>query len=963
MHVNGVYLPLSIIFIYGNILLILLIESIKQKIMKKFFKILIITILILLVIIIVIPVFFKGKIIETAKDQINKNLNAKVEFSNLNLSFIRNFPNASIVLKNLSLVGLDDFQSDTLLKFRTFNVKLDVVSAVKMKDINIKGILVDNPVVFARVLKDGRANWDIAKESAEEEETPDTTASEFNTKISLKKFEIRNAYIRYEDESSNMSASLADLNFLLKGDLASDFTNLSINSTTRAVNFIMGGIRYIRDASLSINLNLDANLKNNIYILKENEISLNDLLLAFEGSIEIPNESDILTNMKFATGKTDFKSLLSLVPVVYMQDFKDVKTSGKLSLDGTVKGTYSSEKDILPNASLNLKVENAMFKYPDLPKSADNIQIDIDLLYDGSETDNSQININRFHIDLGGNPVDLTMNIKTPVSDMNLNGIFRANVDLATLSDVVPMNEVTLQGKINSDIDFMGYMSYIENEDYEKFKANGNLSISDFIFNSPDMPGAFKINESSVSFSPRYLQVSNFDAEIGESDVQFAGRLENFIPYVFKDETIRGTFQFKSNLLNLNEFMTSNEEPETAEEDTVPLSVVEVPKNIDFRLASKINKIYYDKLVIDNTTGIIIVKDGKVLLQDLSMNMLEGSMKLKGEYNTQDIKAPLVDFGIQATGIDIPSAFQAFSVIEKLAPIARSATGKVSIDMNYTSLLNDDMTPVLNSIVAKGTFSSASIGLIKSGTFTKIGDALKTKAFDNMTLENVKVGFEIRNGRIYVDPFETKMGTTTMIIGGDQGIDKTMNYNMNVNIPRSVLGSGANESINRLTANAALKGINISPSETLNMDVGVGGSFADPKISIDLKDNVRQSTQAIKEEIKEKAQEVIEKKKEEAKAVVNEQAQRIITEAEERAEQIRQEAARAADKTRNEANTNADKLVNEAKNPIAKRAAEISAKKLRQEGEDKAQKIIKEGNEKADKIVQEAKDRADKLTQ
>ena len=931
--------------------------------MKKFFKILIIIILILIVVIIVTPVFFKGKILQVAKQQINKNVNAKVEFSNLNLSFIRNFPNASVVLKNLSVVGIDDFASDTLLSLKSFDIRLDVMSAIKMENINIKGILIDNPVVFARVLKDGKANWDIAKATEEVEEEVDTTVSEFTTKISLKKLEIRDARIKYSDESSNLFAGLDHFNFLLKGDLAQDFTSLSIQSASEAVNLIMDGIRYVKDAALVMNINLDADLKNSIFILKENEVALNDLSLGFNGSVEMPNDSDIVADVNFATRTTDFKSLLSMVPAIYMQDFEDVETSGNLGLNGSIKGVYNAGRNMLPDAMLQIKVQNAMFKYPDLPKSADNIQIDVDLFYDGAETDNSRINVNQFHVDLGGNPVDLLMNIKTPVSDMNLNGIIRANIDLATLSDVIPLEDITLQGKIISDIDFMGYMSYIEKEEYEKFKADGNLEISDFIFNSPDLPRAFKINESSVLFSPKYVQVSSFDAEIGNSDMQFTGRLENFIPYLFKDETIRGDFQFSSNVLDLNEFMSGTGEVETSEEDTVPLSVIEVPKNIDFRLVSKIDKIYYDKLEITNASGIIMVKDGKVLLEDLLVNMLEGSMKLRGEYNTLDMKAPLVDFGIEASGIDIPSAFKAFSVLEKFAPIAKAATGKVSIGMQYTSLLDGQMRPIINSIVGKGSFSSGSIGLIKSNTFAKVGDALKTKAFDNMTLQNLDVGFEIRNGRIYVDPFETSMGTTNFVIAGDQGIDQTMNYNINMNIPRSVLGSGANESINRLYANAALKGLNISPSETLNMNVVVGGSFSEPKISIDLKDNITQSVQAIKEEIKEKAQEEIDKKKEEAKAIVNEQTEKIIAEAEKQAEQIRQEAARLADITRNGANSNADRLVNETTNPIAKRAAEIAAKKLRQEGEDKAQRIIREADEKSDKIIQEARERAEKLTQ
>ncbi|UCH14076.1 MAG: AsmA family protein, partial [Bacteroidales bacterium] len=720
--------------------------------MKKFLKILLIIILFLLAVLFVTPILFKGKIMEIAKEQINKNVNAKVEFDDLGLSFIKNFPYASIALKKLSVAGVGKFEDDTLLKLNSFNVKVDIISAIKMENIKVKGIVLDRPEINAIKLEDGSVNWDIMKETEEkEEEVVDTAVSEFTATVALKKFEIRDAGISYTDDSSNMAASLDNFDFLLKGDLSQDFTTLSIISSTEMVNLLMEEVRYVKDASLNININLDADLENSIFILKENEVALNDLSLGFDGSVRMPNEEDMEVDMKFKTNKVDFKSLLSLVPAIYMKDFQDVQTTGKLKLDGYIKGVYNSKG--MPDVGLDLLVENAMFKYPDLPKSADNIQIDVDLFFDGVQNDNTKVDINKFHVELGDNPVDLVMNIKTPVSDLYVNGSLSASIDFASLADVIPMEDVSLTGTIKSNLDMMGYISYIENEEYEKFKADGNVKISRFEFTSPDLPAAVKIIESSLSFSPEFVQVSSFSALIGESDMQFEGRLENFIPYMFKDETVGGKFTFTAGLLNLNEFMTGEEEPEAEViKDTVPLSVIEVPENIDFRLISKIDKIIYDKLEIDDTYGIISIRDGKVVLENLSMDLLQGSMKLNGEYNTQDISAPVVDFGIRASGIDIPSAFNAFDVVAELAPVAKNATGKINLDMTYNSLLDEQMSPVMNSIAGKGSFSSQQIGISNSGIFSKIGKELKTDKFDNLSLEDVAVDFEIRDGRVYIDP-------------------------------------------------------------------------------------------------------------------------------------------------------------------------------------------------------------------
>ncbi|MBN1143094.1 MAG: AsmA family protein [Bacteroidales bacterium] len=926
--------------------------------MKKALKIFGILILLLLLLIVATPILFKGKIIKVAKEQINNNLNAKADFEKLSLSLFRSFPNVSVGIQNFYVAGKDAFEGDTLFSVQSVDVVVDLMSAIKMENIKIKKIVVDYPRVHAWVLPDGSVNWDIAKDTGETE-AEDTTSGDMDMYIELKRFEINHALIRYDDDSSKINASLNDFNFLLTGDLSKDFTTLSVNSNTRLVNVIYGGIRYLKDASLTLQAGVDADLINSKYILKENSVALNDVVLRFSGDVAMPNEEDMVINMKYGLDKADFKSLLSLIPAIYMKDFQDVKASGKIKLDGSVNGTYNEK--VMPNVALVLLVENGMFKYPDLPKSAENIGIDVNLFFDGVQNDNTTVDINKFHVDLGGNPVDMTLNIKTPMSDMHLNGNVNMNLDLATVNDVVPLDSTVLKGKIEAALDFMGYMSYIEKEEYEKFKADGTLQIKDFTYSSPDLPQDVSIQQTALAFSPKYVEVKSFDAIMGKSDLHLSGRLENFIPYVFKDETIRGNFIFTSGVLDLNEFMAESTETTTEEADTVPLSVVEVPGNVDFKLVSRIDKLYYDKLAIENTIGTILVKDSRVILDGVSMNLLEGSMKLSGEYNTRDIKNPMVDLDFKATAIDIPAAVASLSTLEKFVPIASKAIGKVSLGMKYTSLLDKNMIPLLNSIVGKGNLASDLIGIKSSSTFSKIGNALNTKAFDNMTFKKLGVDFDIRDGKLIVNPFETKMGNASLLIGGDQGLDQKMNYTIGIIMPRSELGAAANGPIDNLMSKATGAGLKIDPLENLNIKVKVGGTFKDPKIGLDLKENSANAKEAIKEEVKQAVQEQIDIKKEEARAAAQAEVDKIMAEAQKEADIVKEKAAQAADIVRKEANANADKLVAKAKDPISKKLAEEAAKKVRQEGEASAQKIIKEADAKADAIMNVAKEKGDKL--
>jgi hypothetical protein len=923
--------------------------------MKKFLKVAGIVILILFVIILSIPFLFQGKITKIAKEEINNNLNARADFKKISLSLFHSFPNISVGIKDLYIAGINEFEGDTLFSAGSVNVVLDLVSAFKMENIKIKRIVVDYPRVHAWTLANSKVNWDIMKETGE---TEDTTASSLNPQVELKQFEINHGLIRYDDESIKMNARLDDCNFVLTGDLSQDFTTLSMKGNTKFLNVVYDGIKYLKNVAMTLQMNVDADLKNSQYTLKENAVALNDLVLRFDGKVGMPNDEDIMIDLKYALDKADFKSLLSLIPTIYMKDYQNVKASGKLKLDGSVKGIYNEK--VMPNVAFTLLVENGTFKYPDLPKSANNIGIDMNLFFDGVQNDNTTIDINKFHVDLGGNPVDMTLNIKTPVSDMHINGNLNMDLDLATISDVVPLDNTTIKGNIKAALDFMGYMSYIDKEEYEKFKAGGTLNIKGFTYNSPDLPRELSITESSMTFSPKYVEVKSFDAIMGKSDFHLSGKLEDFIPYVFKDKTIKGSFIFTSGVLDLNELMTQSTET-TAETDTIPLSVFEVPGNIDFKLVSRINKIYYDKLEIENTIGTILVKDSRIILDGVSMNMLDGSMKLSGEYNTKDVKNPMVDFDFKATTIDIPAAFSAFSTLQKFAPIAGKAVGKVTLGMKFTSLLDQNMMPVLKSVIGKGNLVSDLIGIKSSATFNKIGNALKTNAFDNMTLKKLGVDFTIRNGRLIVNPFETNIGNAALLIGGDQGLDQTMNYTVGINIPRSDLGAAANASIDNLLSKATGAGLKIDALQNLNIKVKVGGTFKDPKIGLDLNENSAQAKEALKEEVKQAVQEQIDTKKEEARAAAQAEVDKIMADAQKEADQIHQKAVDAANIVKKEANSNADGLAAKAKDPISKRLAEEGAKKIRQEGENSAQKIIKEADTKAEAILKAAQEQGNKL--
>lgn len=925
--------------------------------MKTFFKIFAIFIFLLFISAITIPIIFKNEIIEIVKEEINKNIKATVDWKTFSISLIKGFPDLKITLGDLSVIGIEQFKGDTLVAFDKLMANIDLFSVFSDK-IKVKAIFLNKPVVQAICLADGSVNWDITYPSDEIEEPEDTSAMEMT--INLKKIKISDGKISYFDEEMNMGILLDDLDILLTGDFSEKWTELSGTAYAKSFTLDYDGIKYIQNASLDMNTIIGADLVNYEFTFKDNLTKINELILGIEGMFGMPNDDDIVIDIGFSSKDAGFKSILSMIPAVYAKDFEGLKASGSVNFEGTIKGLVNDNE--LPKADISMIINNGYFSYPDLPKSVDNVNAEIKVFYDGVFEDNSTVDISKFHLEMGGNPVDMYFKIITPMSDMQLTGAINGKIDLSSLADVVPLEDTKLNGIIKANLELMGKMSDLEKENYQAFRANGLLEISDLIVSGEDIPLPVKIENTSMNFSPQYVSLNAFDAMLGSSDIHLNGRLENFIPYIFSDGTVKGRLELNSGMLNINELMAGIEIDSTENDDEVALSVVEIPKNVNFVFNSKIDRIKYDKLDITDLSGTIEARDGRLLLQGLSMGLLNGSMIMSGEYSTTVDKEALVDFNFNMNKVNIPAAFQAFNTVEKLTPIAAYCLGDVSLNFTFSSLLDSTMYPVLSSIAGKGKLQTNDVEIIENNTFTKMSQLVNNNSLKNPKFKDVNLSFDMRNGRLFISPFDVKAGTANLNIGGDQGIDQTMNYFVNMSIPRSEFGSTANDFLDKLSQQAASKGFEMRKSNNINLQVKITGSFTDPKFTLDVKESLLKAKADARDAIQERAIQEIEDIKTDVRAQVSEEINRIMRQAENEAEKIRVTAKEAGEKLVGEARLQGNNLIKEAgSNPIKRLAAQKAAEELEKTAKNQAEKLNTEAAQKATKLLQEAQAKADEL--
>ncbi len=814
--------------------------------MKKFFRIIAIVLGVFLLLIFLTPILLKGKIENIAKQEINSQLNAKVNWDKFSLSLIKKFPSLSVNMTGLSVVGTQQFEGDTLLSINSFLVSVDLMSAISGDQLDVEAILLDKPSISAIVLADSTANWDIMKTTSDEiqEETEDTSSTNFG--ITLQQFQIKDATIKYNDKTSDLSALITNLNLDLSGDFSASSTDLNLNTSIERVDVTMEDIKYLNGLSVSLSAAMLADMDKMLFTFKENDLMLNRLNLGFDGTVAMLEEGYDL-DLTLNTKRTDFKAIFDLIPDAYHSYIEGIDTKGNLTLTSTAKGIYK-DPDNLPAFNVLLNVSDGSVKYPDLPKSLNDINIKLTVENEGGSPDNTISEINKFHFKLDQNPFDASLIVKTPISNAQYNGGIKGTINLNSLKEALPLDSFDIKGIVTADISVDGDMKTIEAEAYDEIKSDGSISLNNFYYSSKDLPQSVDIPTAVLTFSPKSIILDDFKCIVGKSDFTLKGKIENYLPYVFKDETIKGTLTHQSNLIDVNEFLSEETEQDTTvTEDTTALETVNVPKNIDFVFISSINKLLYDKLVIDDAKGKITVNNGIVKLNGMEMNLLDGQIIMGGEYNTQNESKPFADFTFNATNIDITKTANSFSVIDSLMPIAKSSKGKISASLHYNSLIDNEMSPVISSITGGGEIISPFIEVSNSKVLNGMASLLNNDKYKKLKAENIDINFIMQDGKIIVKPFSPTVFDKKLTVYGEQGFDQSLNYVVKTPVSKKDV-AGALGFLG--------DGFADSGSDYI-VDVIIKGTAKDPKMSLDLSEASKQAQKEVGKEAEKVIKEVL----------------------------------------------------------------------------------------------------------
>lgn len=814
--------------------------------MKKIAVILAVAVVILSVILLSIPLLFRQNVTDAVKTTINRNLNADVNFSRVKLSLLKNFPKVSMELQDVSITGKGEFQNDTLLHITSLQTKIDVKALLGKNVKGIEEIHLAQPHLQLVTSPTGEINWNILKETTEIAPLPqqDTSEAENIFDLRLDNIEIAEADVRYINRVSNTLVILENINLNTSGNMYGPAALLNVSGKVDRFSTEYNGVTYISNISLETKTALDVNYELMDIVFNESELTINRLPLQVTGSIQAPSDS-VYFKIALQTKESDFENFLALVPPGYEKYLENVSITGTATVSSEVTGFYYGEN--YPAFALALNIADGNFNYAGMPDHIRNIETDVSIVKPQGILDSTEVKITKAHADIKNNPVNVTLLLKNIISDPYFDGTFTGKIDFNHLKDIFPLENISVSGTVDANLLANGNYSSIKTEQYDKIRSDGTVMLNNFVYEHAGLAQPVSVKSGKLDFSSYNINLSQFNMNIGRSDFNITGKISNYLNYLFKEGILTGDFQLSSNYVNVNELLrlqipdAAIQTADTGSNKAAEDLAFDIPENIDFTFRSKILRAGFDRVDISDINGLITAKEGRLMLNGLNMNMLDGTLTLNGSYQNTPVNQPLFDFGVDVERFEIPQAFQAIAGLRDIIPVAGLSNGKVSASVNMAGTLTGNLKLVPASINGSGLFNTENLHIVNSTVFSQLKDILKPEKLSNVSIDDFKADFTIQNGNLLLKPFVTRISGQETRINGSLNTDNLLDMQLNLNIQRDAFGADIQNILNAIPGN---RNITLVP-----VGVHVIGPVDKPELNIDLSETQQMLLNATKNEL------------------------------------------------------------------------------------------------------------------
>lgn len=548
-----------------------------------------------------------------------------------------------------------------------------------------------------------------------------------------------------------------------------------------------GFINYNKSAFPVSNLNLE---------VKTKVPSLNpDLLIVDAKNLSLNINKDYLKSRFYMEGMNtpditaEFKAKIDLEKLNKALGIPDLTLKGILIGDVKANGKFDQKNKLFPVTKGAIDLTNGYLKTKYYPNPITNIVVKSKIENQKGTFRDLKVSLKPAQFIFEGKPVFVQADLSN-FDDLNYDIKANGELDVNKVYKVFSQKGLGLDGFVKADLVLKGKQSDAEKGNYSKLYNKGTLELRNIGIASEYLPKKFVIKEGIFKINQDKMSFNNFLAAYGQSDFTMNGYMQNVFNFVTTNTgVLRGSFKVSARYINVDEFMSNTAATETPTKTEAPKTgtketgVIIIPANLDLQLLANAQKVSFNKLNLQNATGNLKMKKGKLSMQNTGFNLIGCKVTMNANYQAVTPQKANFDYGIKATDFDIKRAYNEIEVFRKMASAAEKAQGIVSLDYQLKGRLTGNMEPVYPSLTGGGTLSVKDVKVRGLKMFNAVSKQTSSEAIKNPDVSKVDIKTTIKNNIMTVERFKFKFAGFRPRIEGTTSLDGKLNLKMRLGLP------------------------------------------------------------------------------------------------------------------------------------------------------------------------------------
>lgn len=757
------------------------------KIIRKWFIRITLGFVSVLLILILLAYIFEDKIKRYALEKINAHLTTAIQVKEIDFTFIRHFPCASLEFKEVLIQdppGLDKAQ-DTFLYAKKIYLDFSIWDVLS-GNYDVSKVGMEQGVVNIYIDKQGNENYHIWKSSGQQ--------GNDKFQFKLKEMLFHNTKLSYLSKINHQDYAFDVEKLRMSGNFTEKQFELKADSKMKIARMKSGNLHLLRDKKSRLKTTLIVDKEQSKVMLRQGDLQIENLNFTIDGSVSETEEGSDC-DLAVTGNSIDIVSLLNTFPEVIGDDLKDYETEGELKFSSTVTGIASKTKSPVFDAVFSIEKGNLLEK-----QSSASIK---NLRLQGSfSSHNSQgkpeLNIK----ELSGEFQDGKFKGNLLLSDFNqphISTTLRGDFNMKNLQQFFKLKEFESAGgllAIGASLKcILTKTEENNNWDLDIQQAEGKVSVNKMTLKIKDHPVAYRDFSGKFILKNDNAVVEDLKGYMGKTDIALNGALQNLLPFVLlKGQKLNIAADFYSSLLDLDDLLSAYE-GEAKEQDTTQNKLI-FPEQINFNFDARIKQVKYNTFNAKNISGNFKLIDRVFTAKNIAMQFAggncEGELSLDGR-NTEEL---LVQTSVELQSMSVSEMFRLFKdfgqEIVHDDQISGTLTAKVAFSAPMDAYLKIEDRKIVS--VAEIKLEGGELNEIKY--FKDIAQYLRTEKklrlfigennIEDLEKRLLHIQFaelsniiEVKDGKVIIPEMDIANSVMTIHVYGTHGFDEQVDYHFN----------------------------------------------------------------------------------------------------------------------------------------------------------------------------------------